>query len=108
MAGSLLTFWNLGDLRLRHATAATLFKSLEHDARRTRDIDALADNVSELRRKVDELSERSNKANETSIPTSPWSFERARQKIKKNIFVPEVDRAPRRKGLPEATGGNNK
>jgi hypothetical protein len=100
IAGSLLAFWNLAETHLRHIAAGTAFKSLEHDARRAHEVHSLIETCAEFRARVDALGERYNKANETSVPTSEWSFEQARRKIKRKVFQTEADKRSRRSKSP--------
>jgi hypothetical protein len=92
VVGSVLTFWNLAESRVRHFTAATQYKSLENDARRTHEIHARDEEYADLKRRVVDLGERYNKLNESHVQTADWAFKRAHQKIEAGLFTATTEK----------------
>lgn len=93
--GTVLSFLNLTELKLRHFTAGTQYKSLGNDARQAREIHSIDEDFSSFKKRVVDLGQRYNALGESSIQTSDRAFERARRKVKSGVFVPDFMEAGR-------------
>jgi len=96
LVGSMVSFWNLAENRMRHFSAGTSYKSLENDARRAWQVHAIDEPLPEFKKRIVELGDRYNKLNESSIQTADWAFRIARRKIKAGHFVTEAEKKVRR------------
>lgn len=99
VTGSLLSFWNLSDVRTKHQAAGAGFKAIEHDARRARLVDGPFGEATDLRRQLEEIAERYNKLGESSTHTSRFAFRRAQRLIASGTYRNSVDE-PKRGGGP--------
>jgi hypothetical protein len=91
VTGSLLSFWNLADVRAKHQTAGAAFKSIEHDARRARLVDCPDLDLATARQRLEQLAERYNKLGESTPSTSRFAFTRAQRLIASGIYRNTVD-----------------
>jgi hypothetical protein len=94
VVGSVLSFWNLAESRVRHFTAATQYKSLENDARRALEIHARDEGYTDLKRRVVDLGDRYNNLNESHLQTADWAFNKARKKISAGLYATATENDP--------------
>jgi hypothetical protein len=91
VTGSVLSFWNLSDVRTKHQAAGAAFKAIEHDARRARLVDCPFGELTDLRRRLEDLAERYNKLGESSVHTGRFAFRRAQKLIASGVYRNTVD-----------------
>lgn len=88
LVGSILSFWNLSEVRQKHFKAGTAYKTLENEARRAHSvfIDATDD---DLRETVKCLADRYDRLGEESAQTSDLAFSWASRKVRAGKYDPD-------------------
>lgn len=88
IAGSVLSFWNLSEVRVKHFKAAAAYKTIENEARRARSV-FIDSPDGELRQVVAGLAARYDRLGEESAQSSDLAFWLASKKVRAGRYDPD-------------------
>jgi len=89
IAGSVLSFWNLSETRVKHFKGGTAYKTIENEARRARAV-FIDTSDGELREVVAGLAARYDKLGDESAQSSDFAFWLASKKVRTGRYDPDA------------------